>query len=177
MAEEAERYASIWDPIEAGESVQFGPGVVLDGQRLTVGDDEISLNTPQPLSLDDQGASVVQQIGAPDPLLTIDTSDLVDVDLLLEAANRLVQELSTSQRPWATGWPPGSIGDVSTRIGYDVRDLKVMGYSGERIHGVLARRVHRGGLAQAPAGQWGSLDPEPGQVRMLGAGHRPALFS
>ena len=36
-----------------------------------------------------------------------------------------------------TGWPPGSIGDVSARIGYDVRDLKMMGYSDAQINRVL----------------------------------------
>jgi hypothetical protein len=36
-----------------------------------------------------------------------------------------------------TGWPPGSIGDISARIGYDVRDLKMMGYSETQINRVL----------------------------------------
>lgn len=137
MTDESERFASIWVPIEAGEAVQFGPGVALNSERLQVADSEIPLNTLHPLSLNDQGAIVVRQIGTPDPLLTIDPGDLVDVDLLLEAANRLVREFSSSQQRSATGWPPGSVGDVSARIGYDVRDLKTMGYSDEQIQEVL----------------------------------------
>ena len=136
MTEESERFASIWVPIEGGESVQFGPGVALDGERLIIGDSEIPLNTLRPLSLSDQGAIVVQQIGASSPHQTIDTADLVDVDLLLEVANRLVRQVPPPQRRSATGWPPGSVGDVSARIGYDVRDLKMMGYSDAQIQGV-----------------------------------------
>ena len=33
-----------------------------------------------------------------------------------------------------SGFPPGSIGDVSARIGYDVRDILMAGYS----HGDIA---------------------------------------
>jgi hypothetical protein len=155
MADEIERFASIWVPIEAGESVLFGPGVALERERLIVADSEIPLNTLQPLLLNDQGVIVVQQIGAPDPLLTIDTVDLVDVDLLLETANRLIPQAAHPQRPSVTGWSPGSLGDVSARIGYDVRDLRLMGYSDEQIRGVsqgaytvedlLKRRPDRGG--------------------------------
>ena len=35
------------------------------------------------------------------------------------------------------GWPPGSVGDVSARIGYDMRELMMAGYSWEEIHSVL----------------------------------------
>lgn len=104
---------------------------------MTIADTEIPLNTIQSLSLNDQGAILVQQIGTQEPLLTIDTVDLVDVDLLLQAANRLIQQAPRLHRPSVTGWPPGSVGDVSARIGYDVRDLKMMGYSDEQIQGVL----------------------------------------
>ena len=33
--------------------------------------------------------------------------------------------------------PSGSIGDVSVRIGYDVRDLYMAGYTTEEINGIL----------------------------------------
>ena len=34
-------------------------------------------------------------------------------------------------------WPPGSIGDISAKLGYDVRDLKMAGYSDDEINQVL----------------------------------------
>ncbi|MBN1136731.1 MAG: hypothetical protein JXM73_09095 [Anaerolineae bacterium] len=36
-----------------------------------------------------------------------------------------------------TGWPPGSIGDISARIGCDVRDLLIAGYTHDQIAGLL----------------------------------------
>ena len=40
-----------------------------------------------------------------------------------------------------TGFPPGSIGDISVRIGYDVRDLKMAGYSDTQINHVLYGQI------------------------------------
>ena len=42
-----------------------------------------------------------------------------------------------SERPEETGWPPGSIGDISARIGCDVRDLKMAGCTDDEINEVL----------------------------------------
>ena len=42
-----------------------------------------------------------------------------------------------TERPKETGWPPGSIGDISARIGCDVRDLKMAGYSEDEITQLL----------------------------------------
>ncbi|MGB1288314.1 MAG: hypothetical protein ACPG7F_17395 [Aggregatilineales bacterium] len=36
-----------------------------------------------------------------------------------------------------TGFPKGSLGDTSVRLGYDVRDLYVAGYTHGQIQGVL----------------------------------------
>lgn len=36
-----------------------------------------------------------------------------------------------------TGFPPGSVGDLSVRIGYDVRELLVGGYDMKDIQGVI----------------------------------------
>lgn len=60
-----------------------------------------------------------------------------DVDLLLDAVNRLVERIPQAQRRSVTGWRSGSVGDVSARLGYDVRDLRMMGYSDKQIQSVL----------------------------------------
>jgi hypothetical protein len=39
-----------------------------------------------------------------------------------------------------TGWPPGSIGDISGRFGTDVRDLLIAGYTDEERRGLLRRQ-------------------------------------
>jgi hypothetical protein len=41
----------------------------------------------------------------------------------------------------STGWPPGSIGDLSARVGYDVRDLIMAGYGWDEIHEVAYGRI------------------------------------
>lgn len=38
-------------------------------------------------------------------------------------------------------FPPGSIGDLCCRVGYDVRDLILDGYTWDEIHDVAYRRV------------------------------------
>jgi hypothetical protein len=40
-----------------------------------------------------------------------------------------------------TGFPPGSMVDISMRIGYDVRDLKMAGYSDAQIDRVLYGQI------------------------------------
>ena len=40
-----------------------------------------------------------------------------------------------------TGWPPGSIGDLSVRVGYDVRDLKMAGYEWDEIQEVADGKI------------------------------------
>jgi len=36
-----------------------------------------------------------------------------------------------------TGFPQGGIGNISARIGYDVRELLMQGYSMPEIHGIM----------------------------------------
>ncbi len=50
----------------------------------------------------------------------------------------------------ATGWPPGSIGDMSVRLGYDVRDLKMAGYSDDEIDQVLSGQRTLDDLLSSP---------------------------
>ncbi|MFN2138437.1 MAG: hypothetical protein ACK2UK_20945 [Candidatus Promineifilaceae bacterium] len=53
----------------------------------------------------------------------------------------LIDELlwEISHRP--IGYHPGSRGDISTQIGYDVRDLIVMGYSKRQIYSVVEGEI------------------------------------
>jgi len=53
-----------------------------------------------------------------------------------------------------TGWRHGSIGDISHRIGYDVRELLIAGYSLEEIDQVLyGQRTLEDLLSSKPASQ------------------------
>jgi hypothetical protein len=39
-----------------------------------------------------------------------------------------------------SGWPPSSVGDVSARIGYDIRELIMARYSWDEINSVMHGR-------------------------------------
>jgi hypothetical protein len=60
--------------------------------------------------------------------------------VMLEAVNQLVKDVPYLERRSVTGWPPGSVGDVSARIGYDMRELMMAGYCWEDVHSVLYGR-------------------------------------
>ena len=55
----------------------------------------------------------------------------------------------TQDQPSESGFPPGSVGDVSSQVGFDVRDLLMAGftrseiasYSNEQIMGVIDGRL------------------------------------
>lgn len=49
----------------------------------------------------------------------------------------LEKNQAAAEKPAASGWPPGSVGDVSARLGYDVRDLKMAGFGDDEIDQVL----------------------------------------
>ena len=46
----------------------------------------------------------------------------------------------------APSFPPGSVGDLSLRIGYDIRDLVMQGYSWDEIQDVVYGRCTLEGL-------------------------------
>jgi hypothetical protein len=89
------------------------------------------------LTLTDWGAVEIRRYGAAGQPLVIKPDEVDDPDLLIELANTLIDEIPYFERRSVTGWPPGSVGDLSVRIGYDWRDLVMAGYSDAQIRGVL----------------------------------------
>ncbi|MCG2769411.1 MAG: hypothetical protein L6435_13675 [Anaerolineae bacterium] len=121
--------ASMLERYHLGETIRFGTGVKLNQDGLFVGQEQIKLNTIQSLSLDESGNIVIRQLGMAEPRLVVHAITVDGVDTVLEVVNGLVREIPYTRRRSVTGWPPGSIGDVSARIGYDVRDLLITGYT------------------------------------------------
>lgn len=130
--------ASLWERCEAGETLHFGDQVWLDRDTLFLAGQQVPLNTINPLSLDESGNLVVVRIGTREPWLVVPTADLENIGPLLEVVNRLVEAVPYIQRRSVTGWPPASVGDLSARIGCDVRDLWMAGYSDDQIRTVLS---------------------------------------
>ena len=121
-----------------GESgrISFGPCVALVGGTLHLPGGNLPLNTLQKLARDAGGNAVVRQIGSDGPPIVVPAAEVEDVDQFIAVTNEIIQAIPYLQRRSITGWPPGSIGDVSVRIGTDVRELLIAGYSHEQIRGL-----------------------------------------
>ena len=120
-----------------GETIELGPQVSLHPGMLIVRGEDYPLNTLRPLILGDVGAVEIRRIGAKDPPLVLEPGEVEDPLLLVDLANALISEIPYIKRRSISGWPPGSVGDLSSRIGYDWRELVIYGYSDEQIRGVL----------------------------------------
>ncbi len=128
---------SILQRIRAGETVHFGARAWLERDSLSIDGQQIPLNTIKPLFLDEQDNVVVQRLGVQEPWKVIPAHALEQVDLMLDVVNCLVKEVPYLKRRSVTGWPPGSVGDLSARLGTDVRELWMAGYSDSEIYSVL----------------------------------------
>lgn len=135
------RAHELWERYRRGEAVRLGDEVVLSQDSLQVHDLSVGLNTLLVPRLGDDGGLVIGQIGAPQPLLVVPATALEDVQAALEVLGRIVNEVPYLERRSVTGWPPGSVGDVSAQIGYDVRDLRMAGFGDDAIDRVLRGEI------------------------------------
>lgn len=130
------------DAYKAGRTVSFGPklslqreGVICDGEKLPWREvDRIDLR---------EGAKI-RQVGKRRPWRSVPSWDVANTfvlrDLLAgidrkpdgrKLPGTLKDEVPVGQKPRGSG-----IGDISGRIGYDVRELLMQGYSMEEIQGI-----------------------------------------
>jgi hypothetical protein len=123
----------------AGERISFGPHVALERGVLDLHGASLPLNTLETLRLDADGNAIVRRLGWDEQPVVVQAAEVDDVDLLVRVTNHLIEAIPYLRRRSTTGWPPGSIGDISARIGYDVRDLLVVGYTDDQIRGLLRK--------------------------------------
>lgn len=120
-----------------GGTISFGPRVALVAGTLRLPGESMALNTVGRLHRDADGNVLVGILGSAEPPILVLATEVEDVDRFVQVINHFVQAIPYLQRRSATGWPPGSIGDISVRIGTDVRDLLIVGYTLRQIEGVL----------------------------------------
>ena len=132
--------ATLLQRYHAGERLDFGPEVALHQGALHLPGHSLSLNTLQPLHLQPGDRALVRLIGSEDPPFALLAGSVDDLDRFVQLANHLIAGIPPFERRSVTGWPPGSIGDVSARVGYDVRDLILAGYSEDQIQGLVDRQ-------------------------------------
>jgi hypothetical protein len=123
----------------AGERISFGPHVALAEGMLHLPGGSLPLNTLEKLRLDADGNVLVRRLGWDEPPTLVPAAEVEHADQFVRATNHLIQGIPYLRRRSSTGWPPGSIGDISARIGTDVRDLLIAGYTDEQIRGLLRR--------------------------------------
>jgi hypothetical protein len=122
---------------DAGEEICFGPHVALARGKLHLRGGSLPLETLEKLRLDANGNVLVRRLGADEPPTVLPAAQIDDADRFVRVTNRLIQAIPYLRRRSTSGWPPGSIGDISARIGTDVRDLLLVGYTDEQIRGLL----------------------------------------
>ena len=150
----------------AGETVCFGLLVTLSKGVLHLVDADLPINTLEKLCLDANGDAQVRRLGSDEPPFVVQAGEVDDVGLFIEVVNHLIAAISPLQRRSTTGWPPGSIGDISARIGYDVRDLLIAGYTHDQIAGLLRQEYTLDELCKAqPKGPPMVLHHKPGSRR------------
>lgn len=121
----------------AGDPISFGPRVRLSQGTLYLPGDSLPLNRIDKLYLDDAGNALVRRLGPDEPAIVVPASELQDPDRFVRVTDHLLQAIPYVQRRSSTGSPPGSIGDLSIRLGTDVRELLMAGYTLQQIQGVL----------------------------------------
>jgi hypothetical protein len=119
-----------------GDEISFGPRVALVEGILQLPGGSLPLNTIDTLSLDD-GNVLIRILGSQEAPVVVPAAEVDDTAQLVRVTNRLVRAIPYLQRRSVTGWPPGSIGDLSVRVGTDVRELLIVGYTDDQIRGVL----------------------------------------
>jgi hypothetical protein len=129
---------------KAGGTVAFGPELALSQQRLISGQKMLPWDEVAEIRL---GMGVrISQKGKRRPWKSIMHSKVANYSVL----RKLVEAISPKpqgEQPTGsikkedsvsgTGFSRGGIGNISARIGYDVRELLMQGYSMPEIHGIM----------------------------------------
>ncbi len=151
---------------QADETISFGTQVTLSRGVLLLSGIGLLLNTLEAVRLDANGDAQVRRLGSDEPPFVVQAGEVDDVGLFIEVVNHLIAAIPPLQRRSTTGWPHGSIGDISARIGYDVRDLLIAGYTHDQIAGLLHQEYTLDELCKAqPKGPPMVLHHKPGSRR------------
>jgi hypothetical protein len=130
---------------QSGDTMNFGPKLSLSQQGVISGKKTLAWDEVAKIDFSKKLKMVrVYQKGERRPWLTLIHSRVANYAVLQALVNEVIGPKPQGEQPVAldqdvpqTAFPRGSIGDLSVRIGYDVRELLMAGYSIEEIHGIL----------------------------------------
>ena len=120
-----------------GEVLEFGR-LRLSQDRLELPGKSLKINTLERAELEPGGDIKLTHYGHTKEMVLIQKDILSDHELFVDTLRQLIEQVPLlDRRSVATAFPPGSIGDTSVRIGTDVRELYIDGYTQADIHKVL----------------------------------------
>jgi hypothetical protein len=149
---------------QAGETLSFGSDLRLAEGTLWYGAEAIALCHVVSAAWE-QDHLVITGYGNVQ-LLAVPAETIEGVGSLELLINRLVARVPYLERRAPSGWPPGSIGDISSQIGYDVRELYITGYSDAQIRRVRSGEITLDDLLRVkPEGRRQCLSRHPHRRR------------
>jgi hypothetical protein len=131
---------------KAGGTVAFGPELALSQQGLTSGQKMLPWDEVADIKFGRWEDVRISQKGKRRPWKSIMYLKIANYFVLREMlkiinlkpqGEQLAGSIKEEDSGSGTGFPQGGIGNISARIGYDVRELLMQGYSMPEIHGIM----------------------------------------
>jgi hypothetical protein len=131
---------------KAGGTVAFGPEITLSQQGLASGQKMLPWSAVAHIKFGRWRGVRISQRGKRRPWKSIMHSrianylvlrEMLEVINLKPQGEQLAGSIRKEDSGSGTGLPRGGIGNISARIGYDVRELLMQGYSMPEIHGIM----------------------------------------
>jgi hypothetical protein len=161
--DEAEALAARY---EAGERISFGRGIQIFKGLFYLHGTCLPLCTLEEFRLNAEGNAEVRRLGWDEVPFVVKAGEVDDIGLFVRVVNQEIRAIPAERRSSSTGWPRGSIGEISAEIGYDVRDLLVAGYTDDQIRGLRRKEYTLDELcAMRPKGPPMVLHHKPGSRR------------
>ena len=125
------------EKLKNGEILEFG-SLHLSKDRLKSPEKSLKINTLKSAEFETSGDIKLTHYGHTKETVLLKKESLVEHQLFVNLLNQLIEQIPHIKRySISTGFPYGSIGDTSVRIGMDVRELYIDGYTQADIHKVL----------------------------------------
>ena len=154
------------DTYRSGGTISFGDEVGIHSRGFVSGQQELAWADVEKIQFGKTKDLIIYQIGKRTPWKWIIHSKIANYPVLVmmilhvakpPVTQAVIEGISVSSPSPIPGAAPASIGEISGRLGRDVRELLMVGYSMEQIHEVLDGKIGLEELEQSkPAGkpQW-----------------------
>lgn len=134
--------------LNKGAVLEFG-SLRLSKDLLELPGKSLKINTLKNVCLEANEDVKLMHYGHTKEAILLEKESLLEHRLFVTLLDQLIEQVpALERRSVATGFPDGSIGDISVRIGTDVRELYLDGYTQMDIHEVLQGKLSLNELLQ-----------------------------